>query len=560
MKSEAITKFSDSNSSESRGVWGLSTREAALLALIVLATIAVYLPSLRAGWVSDDLPIIVHNKSITSWSFVENGFTHDVLWSVPMYNPNQQVHSASYRPLEIAWFALNAHLFGVNHPAPWHAMKIALQLLVVLLCFRVAQLLTGEIVVALLAAAIFGIMPAHVEPVVWASAVPEPLSTVFMLAALIFLIGRKRGWWRGLLLSVLFYGLAILTHESAIFFPVIVFAYVMLFEDEGGEDTRPARKARAATTNEHLARALTVCVPFIAVLLLYAFARLHALGDHAFGMPQAYTQAQLHGVAGPGLARSPAQIVMTLPMVLLLYLGTLAIPGLANPVHAIEWATHLGLKVFISWGVLTVLAAVAIGLVWRSPRRKLYAFCAIWILVTLALALKIDSIWWLNEDRYLYAPSFGWSLALALAVVEIAASGARARLAVGVATAVLLLSYGIATVHNQRYWYDNLAYYSRAVEMKPHDPYYRLALADSMDEAKDTAGAAKQLEVAESIKPEDQYLHVRLAQVYMKLGRIKDFEREYNIYDAAGGSGLIKTVHLGPSAAASSTPAATAPH
>ena len=70
-------------------------------------------------------------------------------------------------------------------------MKILLQVVAVLLCFRVAQLLTGEVVVALLAAAIFGLMPAHVEPVVWASAIPEPLSTVFELAALIFLIQRK---------------------------------------------------------------------------------------------------------------------------------------------------------------------------------------------------------------------------------------------------------------------------------------------------------------------------------------------------------------------------------
>ena len=124
------------------------------------------------------------------------------------------------------WCAINAQLFGVNHPAPWHLMKIVLQVIAVLLCFRVAQLLTGEVVVAMLAAAIFGIMPAHIEPVVWASAIPEPLSTVFELAALIFLIQRKPGptgttlgWSRGLMLSVLFFAFAILTHESAIFFP-----------------------------------------------------------------------------------------------------------------------------------------------------------------------------------------------------------------------------------------------------------------------------------------------------------------------------------------------------
>ncbi len=448
------------------------------------------------------------------------------------------------------WFALNAQLFGVNHPAPWHLMKILLQVVAVLLCFRVAQLLTGEVVVALLAAAIFGLMPAHVEPVVWASAIPEPLSTVFELAALIFLIQRNRpskkpGWSRGLMLSALFYAFAILTHESAIFFPVIVFAYLMLFEAAPANDTRPARQARTASTNAHIVSALTACIPFLVVTLVYAFARMHALGDHAFGMPNPNSEAQLHAAAGAMPIRDAAQIAMTIPMVLLTYLGILAIPGVANPFHSLAWTTQLDPQVFIAWAALLVLGLLAIALASRSSRRRIYLFCAIWSLVTIAPALKIDSIWWLNQDRYLYAPSFGWSLALALAVFEISTVSARARLYVGIATALLLLSYGIATIRGQRYWYDNLAYYSRAVQVKPNDPDYRLALGNLLEQAKDPAGAAKQLEIAESLKPEDPYFHVRLAQVYMKLGRMKDFEREYNAFENSGSS-VIKSVHVGP--------------
>ena len=525
--------------------WGLSSRGVALLALIAIATIAVYLPSLRNGWVSDDLPALVQNNAISTSSYITNGFTHDVLWSIKQFNPDLQVHSASYRPFEIVWFAINAQLFGVNHPAPWHLMKILLQVVAVLLCFRVAQLLTGEIVVAMLAAAIFGLMPAHIEPVVWASAIPEPLSTVFELAALIFLIQRKPGWSRGLMLSALFYAFAILTHESAIFFPVIVFAYLMLFEAAPANDTRTARPARSAITNAHIVSALTACIPFLIVTLVYAFARMHALGDHAFGMPHTYTQAQMHGVVEAAPLRGAAQIAMTLPTVVLLYMGILAIPGLANPIHSLEWTTHLDPQVFIAWAALIVLAVIAIAFAWRSSRRRVYLFCAIWGLVTIALALKLNTIWWLNEDRYLYAPSFGWSLALALAIFEISTVGARARLAVGIATALLLLSYGVATIRGQRYWYDNLAYYTRAVQIKPNDPYYRLAVGNLLEDAKDNAGALKQLQIAESLEPQDMYLHLRLAQVYMKLGRTKDFEHEYNVYEDSGAS-MIKSVHVGP--------------
>ena len=562
MKSEVTLEPSISNPPPAPW-WGLSSRGVALLALIVVATIAVYLPSLRNGWVSDDLPIVVQNQSIRTSSFVANGFTHDVLWSIKQTTPNLQAHSASYRPFEVVWFALNAHLFGVNHPEPWHLMKIVLQVVAVLLCFRVAQLLTGEVVVALLAAAIFGLMPAHVEPVAWASAIPEPLSTVFELAALVFLIQRKPGWSRGLMLSVLFFAFAILTHESAIFFPVIAFAYVMVFEAETAEDTRPSRQVRTASTSAHIVRALTVCIPFLIVTLVYAFARMHALGDHAFGMPP-NIEEQLHSLAGAAPLHGAAQIAMTLPMVVLTYLGILAIPGMADPMHSIEWTTQLDPQVFIAWAALIVLALLAIVFASRSSRRKVYLFCAIWSLVTIALALKIDTVWWLNQDRYVYAPSFGWSLALALAIFEISTVGARARLAVGIATALLLLSYGVATIRGQRYWYDNLSYYSRAVQVKPNDPYYHLAVGNLLEEAKDNQGAVKQLEIAESLKPQDPYLHIRLAQTYMKLGRVKDFQREYNTFENSGAS-VIKSVHVGPdgkpdeqSAAAPQTPSAVA--
>jgi len=329
---------------------------------------------------------------------------------------------------------------------------------------------------------------------------------------LIFLIQRKPGWSRGLILSALCYACAILTHESAIFFPVIVFAYVMLFEAEPSVDTRPTREVRSAMTNAHIVDALTACIPFLIVTLAYAFARMHALGDHAFGMPDQYSEAKLHAVAGAAPLRGAAQIAMTLPMVVLTYLGILAIPGLANPMHSVEWTTHLDPQVFIAWAALIALAAIAIALASRSVRRRVYLFCAIWSLVTIALALKINTIWWLNQDRYIYAPSFGWSLALSLAIFEISTASARARLAVGLATALLLLSYGIATIRNQRYWYDNLSYYARAVQMKPNDPYYHLSLADLLDEAKDTAGAARQLEIGESLKPQDAYMHLRLAR------------------------------------------------
>ncbi len=111
-----------------------------------------------------------------------------------------------------------------NHPAAWHLEKIVVELIAVMLCFRLAQLLTRSTAIALLTAAIFGLLPANVEAVVWASAIGEPLSAIFEMGALCCLINREPGqrWSRGLVFALVLYAGALLSHETAVLFWLIV--------------------------------------------------------------------------------------------------------------------------------------------------------------------------------------------------------------------------------------------------------------------------------------------------------------------------------------------------
>ena len=514
MKSKASPTATARETSAATLFWGLTAQQAAILAAIVIATIAIYLPSLRSGWVFDDWQEFVDNKLIHSWSFVWNSFRYDSWWFL---DPDHLPQSAYYRPLENTWFAANALLFG-THPAGWHLAKILLHAAAVVLCFRVAQLLSGEVAVGLIAAAIFGVMPAHAGGVVWASAIPEPLSTVFELGAMIFLIKRKPGWWsRGMFIALILYACATLTHESAILFPAIVFAYVFIFE---GDETGTVRR---------MGKALRVSAPFVVVAIAYMCARLHALGmNFLFGVPRTATGALiLRGFVVSMPHYSPAEVLMTLPVVLVAYLAILTMPEMAGPTHAVEWITHPAPIVFISAASLVVIAAVALIAAWRSPRRRIFLFCAAWSLFTIAPALNLNALWWLVDDRYLYAPSFGWSLAVAVAAVQIAAAGSRARTAVGVAMAALLVVYAISTMRTERYWYDDVAFFERCVEIAPHESDYRLRLAGAMNKAGDPEGAAQELRVGTTLEPDDVHLHLKLAQQYKMMGRELDFEQEF---------------------------------
>ena len=221
-------------------------------------------------------------------------------------------------------FAAYSLLFG-THIAAWHLGKIGLHLIAVILCFRIAQLLSGSVAVGLLTAAIFAVMPAHVDPVVWISAISEPLSTVFELGALLCLVGRKPGWSRGMLAALALYACAQLTHESAIVFPLIVAAYVFLIE--GGADKQLPQPGRnPGTILTRIVAAARVSAPFAVLALVYLCVRIKVLG-HAFGTP--HYDAVLHALARSRAAHyyGPVDYLMTFPVVLLADLGVLVLPG-----------------------------------------------------------------------------------------------------------------------------------------------------------------------------------------------------------------------------------------
>lgn len=499
--------------------WGLSRREAAVLGAILLATVVVYLPSLRNGWVFDDSSQIVRSYPLHSWAGIGKSFLYDSWWFA---NPEHLPQSAYYRPLQASWFGLNFMIFG-DHPAAWHFEKIVLQLIGLILCFRLTQLLTRNSPVALLTTALFAFLPANVESVVWVSAIGEPLSTTFEMASLCCFIKRKPGLSRGLIFALILYAGALLSHETAILFGAVVAAYVFLFEDVG-ETPR--------TITRRIVSAARACAPFIVLAALYMCARLNALGfNYLFGVRQPASSAVVRGFVEVKVHHSLAQILMTLPVVLIDYLAVLAVPWMAGPTHAINWITHPQPLAFICAAGLLVISTAAFGAAWRSSDRRIYIFCTVWSVITIAPALNLNGLWYLVDDRYLYAPSFGFSLAVAVVLMQIGEAGSTARKAVGASLAVFIAACAIATMQTEHYWHDDVTFFQRCVEIGPSVPDYRLKLAASLNKAGDREAAARTYESAIALAPDDPHMHLMLARQYQMMGREMDFEREFQKFN-----------------------------
>lgn len=149
-----------------------------MLAAVLIVTALASLRCLGNNFVSDDESYILTNHYIGQWSFAWKAFYLDAAW---FRNPQAHV-TVFYRPVWLEWYWLNYWLFGAN-PVGWHVTQILLYLVAVWLVYKIAERLTGEFESALVAAALFGLLPVHADSLAWPSGVDLPLVGTLELAA-----------------------------------------------------------------------------------------------------------------------------------------------------------------------------------------------------------------------------------------------------------------------------------------------------------------------------------------------------------------------------------------
>ncbi len=483
-------------------------RRADRLALgIPLALTALgYLRCLPNGFVYDDNEMIRINRFIGDWSFFWKAFVNDLWW---FRDPFRLPQSSYYRPLQDVWLALNYHLFGLE-PYGWHATSIAVQLIAVYLVFRIARELSHDRIAAGFAAALYGLMPIHAQAVVWASAIPLLMSGAFALGAILCFITRKRAPRRGLALARALFAAALLSHESPVVLPLIIAAYVYLLEaapDRGGGE------ANSITTR--IVAAARESAPFFAVDAAYLALRFGVLGFIAR--------------ANVTNDMTRAERLFSIPAAAANYLVLLLIPWRAGPAHQLVMADGWTRPEF--YLPLAALAATAIAL-WlmfaAHPHRSLYAFCAAWALAAIAPVLNLGSLSPVEmiQDRYLYFASAAWCIFLGdVGASLVAMGGAMAPMAAGAVAAFAVVS-GAWLWHVEPFWHDNVAYFSKCIEMFPGSWLCHGRLALELETAGNLRGAERELEISSRLRPRDGAALYNLGALHAQLGDYKRAEDE----------------------------------
>jgi tetratricopeptide (TPR) repeat protein len=412
------------------------------LALVVLLSVLPYLPCLGFGFVYDDDAQILQNPLLHSWRSLPSFFTHQS-WSF-LYPATIANY---YRPMFLIWLSLNRHLFGLQ-PAGWHVASICLHAAIAGLLFLLFQRHGFPPWIAFTSALYFGLHSAHIESVAWISGSTDLLACLGMLVSLLL-------WWRSiesrslplLFASLLAYCFALLSKETSIVFPFIIFTYAWLFP--------PIPCTGTDAKGHSFADALRKTVP---VALTAAF--FLVLRSFVLGAPH-----------GSGFTIPVGSSIASAPLLLLFYFRHLLWPAPLSlfydlyPVQSFGWSSF--------WFPLIIIASLFVLFIcfaYRWHDRSTPAACA-WLLFPLAPVL-LFSLFPANDmahDRYLYIPSIGAALFLAIALRVLVSFGQLTLRHLLLPLSAVLALLASSTLLQLHPWKDDFSLYKHACSLAPNN-------------------------------------------------------------------------------------------
>lgn len=447
------------------------------IALVFLLAVAAYAALAMAGFVFDDVPLVVDNTLTGDLGNLPRFFTTD-LWQTA---GSAQVDSGYYRPLMLLSLAVDRALWGLSpaghhlHSLAWHlAATAALLGLLLRLAPRTP---------AILGAALFALHPIQSEAVAWIAARNDLMAAAFtFLAAGLLLEERPR------LVALLGGGLAalcaLLSKESGIF---VVGLVGLLDLARWGRPRGPARYG-------------------VMLAAVGAWAALRAAAD--------IQPASVPGADGLALLAGAA------PQLGAHYLRRVLWPWPLSVGATIEYLRDPWPQVAAGWLGGALLAGALLG-----RGRRLGAAGLVFAALAFGPPLLAIGVRGQLGERYLYLPMGGLAIALAAA----APRSDRALLA---ALPVVAAWMG-ALHHRLPEWRDDLALQAAAVEDTPSG-YSRTSLAHIYNQQERYAEATPLFQ--EALRDHPPYLDACAHAVRSPLyaGLLEDAVAGVRLTDAAG--------------------------
>lgn len=441
--------------------------------LLALLAAAAFVNTAWDRYAFDDVAIVQHNPVVHDLSQWHQLFLHDYWY--PFWV------GGLYRPLDLLTFAWQWH-WSPDQPFWYHLGNVALHALVTLLVFELAQRLL-PLRTAMLAAVWFALLPTHVEVVAGLVGRAELGSTLFALAALLAAVpaAASKPYPGATAMRALTAGLAtllaLLFKETAI--TTAGLALLLIWAQIPAEGWRG--RVRSWLHQPGLAA-------IIAASLFYLAVRIEVVG---------LLVKSVTWIENPLAFTGMATRLRTALWVGWQDLGAMLWPFRLAPdysYHQIPLLTSWRAPLF--WlacaGVLALAAALLIPLQRRHAFRALLegrdvhiplwfglAFAGLAWLPVSNLPFAIGTI---RANRLLYLPSAGMAIALAWLWEQgwSRLRGHAFQLGWAAATTLLLVSFFVADLHENRIWQDDATLFPVAVQRAPRSAkaWYLLGYLD----------------------------------------------------------------------------------
>ena len=519
--------------------------------LLIFFSAIVYSNSLENPFQYDDFHHIRDNLSLRNIKNIPSFFTDVQTFSV---NPGR----GHYRPLLLVTHTIN-YAIGDLNPIGYHLVNLAFHVGSAFLIFLIVQAMLSSSVdrpsglstlaaasivgdkpprynqpvtardvaagfslrstpvfIALASALIFAVHPFNSEVVNYISARSSVMSAFFYLLAFYCWVKYRQAAGQDLLpylISLLAFLLGLLTKESVITLPIVIYLYDLYFVPE----IKWSRK-------------LLLYLPFLLfVVLPYILFRTYLLGAI---------------VSTPELPRGYYINFLVQAKGLIKYLQLLFFPvGLSVEHYIKEIYSPLNWGFIFSIFLLISLLSASIWLYCRHGRSwRMISFFILWFFIVLIPTTIIPLNIMLQENRgYLAAVSF--SVILGAAVNEITSRSRTISIFVLLLT---LLCYSIVTVQRNMVWRDGIILWSDAVRKAPLLARAHHNLALSYREAGQTGPAIAEYQKAIELDPTNKDTHYNLGNIYSKLNlseqAIYEFQKaleiDPNFYKASNNLGM----------------------
>ncbi len=443
------------------------TEKLAPLVIIILGFL-VYFNSLPGQFIWDDHIYIENNPRLESFLNIGRIFTEDVgIAGGRDYD--------LYRPLQMLTYLINYSLWGLN-PGGYHFTNILLHVLVGLSLYWLLNIIFRDKLLSLVSSLLFVVHPINTEAVSYISGRQDSLAAFFLLASLGFYVKYMDFEKPKAYLLILFsYGLALLSKESSLIFPLLVLLYHYVF-----------RKRLA----------LLKMLAIVALILLYLGLRFFSLNHFLPHIPG----------GGNILSRIPIFFAA-----LTNYLGLLLMPLNLHMEYGDRIFHYADPKVISGFMILLASLFFFFRQINAAP---VVSFAIGWFFIAI---LPVTNIYRINSsymmEHWLYFPAMGFFLLCAYGVCCFYRG--KNRKSAGMILVIALLGwYSFLTVRQNLYWRDDLTFYERTIKFKPNTPrvYYNLGIVYA--ELGRTEEAIQMYQKAIELAPDYFLAHNNLAVVY----------------------------------------------